>query len=73
MDVHSKEAAPTLQYNYSDLLTILSIIIHVRERLLDEIVKELLSEHFVIVSACYRDIDGKRVRRRRAHLRKRKR
>lgn len=52
---------------------ILTIIKAVRERLVDEIVKELLSERYAIVSACYRNVNGKRVRVRKAHLRKRKR
>ena len=51
----------------------ISIIKVVCERLVDEIVKELLNERFTIVSACYRDVDGRRIRLRRAHLRKRKR
>lgn len=47
------------------------IIKAVCERLVDEIVKELLSERYSIVSACYRNADGKRVRVRKTHLRKR--
>ena len=69
----SEEAAPTLRHNYRIIMNIISIFKVVRERLVDEIAKELLNERFIIVSACYRDVDGKRVRMRKAHLRKRKR
>ena len=54
-------------------MVLIQIFKVVRERLVDEIANELLNERFIIVSACYRDVDGKRVRKRKAHLRKRKR
>ncbi len=54
-------------------MNILTITKVVCERLVDEIVKELLNERFIIVSACYRDHEGRKVRKRKAHLRRRKR
>ena len=46
---------------------------NVCERLFDELVKELLLENLTIVSASYEVRNGRKVRKRRAHLRKRKR
>ena len=51
----------------------LSIFLNVCERLLEELVKELTLENFTIVSASYEVRDGRKVRKRKAHLRKRKR
>jgi len=69
----SEEAAPTLQHKQSLCMKILIFISRVCERLFEELVKELLAEHFIIVSAHSREIDGKQVRVRKAHLRRRKR
>ena len=43
------------------------------ERLFEELVKELLKDRFTVVSGSFREIDGRKVRVRKAHLRKRKR
>ena len=51
----------------------ISIILSVCERLFDELVKELLLDNFTIVSASYEVRDGRKVRKRKAHLRRRKR
>ena len=51
----------------------ISIILSVCERLFDELVKELTLNNFTIVSASYEVKNGRKVRKRRAHLRKRKR
>ena len=48
-------------------------IINVCERLLDELVKELLDEHYTVVSASYRQVDGRKVRVRKGHLRRKRR
>ncbi|MGM9766282.1 MAG: hypothetical protein ACI3ZO_08005 [Candidatus Cryptobacteroides sp.] len=40
------------------------------ERLIDELVKELALNRFVIVSGSVRRIDGKAVRTRKAHMRR---
>ena len=54
-------------------MNILRIISNVCERLFEELVKELLKNRFVVVSGSFREIDGRKVRVRKAHLRKRKR
>ena len=54
-------------------MNILRIIFNVCERLFEELVKELLKDRFTVVSGSFREIDGKKVRVRKAHLRKRKR
>ena len=51
----------------------ISIFIHVCERLFDELVKELALGRFVIVSGSVREKNGKAVRFRKAHLRRRRR
>ena len=51
----------------------LLIFRNVCERLFEELVKELLKDRFTVVSGSFREIDGRKVRIRRAHLRKRKR
>lgn len=43
------------------------------ERLFDELVKELALDRFVIVSGTVRRINGKVVRMRKAHLRRKRR
>ena len=50
-----------------------STLRNVCERLFDELVKELALNNFTVVSASYEDRNGRKVRKRRAHLRKRKR
>jgi len=67
------KAAPTLQTQNKFIMNHLFIICHVCERLFEELVKELLMSHFIIVSGSNRQINGKLVRIRKAHLRKRKR
>ena len=59
-------------YKYSCMRTI-RIILDVCERLFEELVKELLKDRFTVVSGSLRKIDGRKVRVRKAHLRKRKR
>ena len=54
-------------------MNILRIIFTVCERLFEELVKELLKDRFTVVSGSFREIDGRKVRVRKAHLRKRKR
>ena len=54
-------------------MNILRIIFNVCERLFEELVKELLKDRFTVVSGSFREIDGRKVRVRKAHLRKRKR
>lgn len=54
-------------------MRILTIFFNVCERLVDELAKELLTEHYTVVSAHYSVVDGKLVRTRKAHLRRRKR
>ncbi len=59
-------------FKVSFMNTIL-IIRNVCERLFEELVKELLQDRFTIVSGSFREIDGRKVRVRKSHLRKRKR
>ena len=54
-------------------MNILRIIFNVCERLFEELVKELLKDRFTVVSGSFREISGRKVRVRKAHLRKRKR
>ena len=54
-------------------MNIIRIYQDVCERLFEELVKELLKDRFTIVSGSFREIDGRTVRVRKAHLRKRKR
>ena len=49
------------------------IFFNVCERLFEELVKELLKNRFTIVSGSFRETDGRKVRVRKAYLRKRKR
>lgn len=42
------------------------------ERLVDELVKEMLKDRYTIVSACYKEKDGKKIRKRKAHVRRRR-
>ena len=51
----------------------LLIIRNVCERLFEELVKELLKDRFTVVSGSFCEIDGRKVRVRKAHLRKQKR
>ena len=51
----------------------LFIIRNVCERLFEELVKELLKNRFTVVSGSFREINGRKVRVRKAHLRLRKR
>ncbi|MBQ0087193.1 MAG: hypothetical protein KBS72_05880 [Bacteroidales bacterium] len=46
---------------------------NVCERLFEELVKELLKDRFTVISGSFREINGRKVRVRKAHLRKRKR
>jgi len=69
----SEEAAPTLRFKQKYIMLLITTIVNVCERLFEELIKELLNEHYIIVSAYSRKIDGKKVRLRKAHLRKRKR
>ena len=59
-------------FKYSCMRTI-RIILDVCERLFEELVKELLKDRFTVVSGSFREIDGRKVHVRKAHLRKRKR
>ena len=54
-------------------MNIITILINVRERLFDELIKELLKSRFEIVSASYEVIGTRKARKRKAHLRRRKR
>ena len=50
----------------------LSTIINVCERLFDELVKEWLQNRYSIVSGSFRVIDGRKVRVRKSHLRRKR-
>lgn len=64
----SRSNAPRYQINYQ--MSIITILFNVMERLIDELVKELALNRFVIVSGSVRRIDGKAVRTRKAHMRR---
>ena len=59
-------------FKVSSMNTILNIR-NECDRLFEELVKELLKDRFVVVSGSFREIDGRKVRVRKAHLRKQKR
>ena len=63
------KAAPTLRAINQQI----TLLFNVMERLFDELVKELALDRFVIVSGTVRRINGKVVRMRKAHLRRKRR
>lgn len=67
---YSEEAAPTL-HTLIVIMKLHRILDIVRERLVDELVKEMLKDRYTIVSACYKEKDGKKIRKRKAHVRRR--
>ena len=67
------KAAPTLRQILYCFMHLIPILINVLERLFDELIKELALDRFVVVSGCFRRSDGKAVRIRKAHLRRRRR
>ena len=67
------KAAPTLRQILYCFMHLIPILINVLERLFDELIKELALGRFVVVSGCVRRSDGKAVRIRKAHLRRRRR
>lgn len=54
------------------MLNHILIIKNVCERLFDELVKEWLQNHYTIVSGTFREIDGRKVRIRKSHLRRKR-
>ena len=50
----------------------LYLILNVCERLFDELVKELLLNRYTVVSGTFRKKDGRKIRVRKAHLRRRR-
>ena len=63
--------------NASNLLSfinmkILYLLSNVCERLFDELVKELLLDRYTVVSGTFRQKDGRKIRVRKAHLRRRR-
>ena len=70
MPKESRSDAPRFFKTFT--MNILRIIFNVCERLFEELVKELLKDRFTVVSGSFREIDGRKVRVRKAHLRKRK-
>ena len=50
-----------------------STFLNVLERLFEELVKELVLSNFTLVSASFEERNGRKVRKRKAHLRRRKR
>ena len=66
-----KEAAPTLR-SINIIKSMLSTIINVCERLFDELVKEWLKSRYTIVSGSFREVNGRRIRVRKGHLRRKR-
>ena len=62
-----------IQTNQFNSMKSISHIFNFCEQLFDELVKELLLNRFDVVSASYRTDGHRKVRARKAHLRKRKR
>ena len=67
----SRSNAPILLQNIFMLKHIL-IIKNVCERLFDELVKEWLKNRYSIISGTFRVIDGRKVRVRKSHLRRKR-
>lgn len=74
MVVLLSEAAPTLLHVIKHNIVNMHItkLLNVCERLLEKLVKELLLANFTIVSASYEVRNGRKIRKRKAHLRRRK-
>ena len=53
-------------------IMILHILINVCERLFDELVKEWLQNRYTIVSGTFRETNGRKVRIRKGHLRRKR-
>ena len=53
-------------------IMILHILINVCERLFDELVKEWLQNRYTIVSGTFRETNGRMVRIRKGHLRRKR-
>ena len=66
--------APTLQscYKIFFMLKYILIIKNVCERLFDELVKEWFKNRYSIISGTFRVIDGRKVRVRKSHLRRKR-
>ena len=47
-------------------------ILNVCERLFDELVKEWLKSRYTIVSGTFREVDGRKIRVRKSHLRRKR-
>lgn len=64
-------AAPTL-HTCKLIFMIHHILFNVCERLFDELVKEWLQNRYSIVSGSFRETDGRRIRIRKGHLRRKR-
>lgn len=58
-----------LKNSFEDML---SKIINVCERLFEELVKEWLQNRYTIVSGSFREVNGRRIRIRKGHLRRKR-
>jgi hypothetical protein len=66
-------AAPTLYILHIIMkITMSSFFINVCERLFDELIKEMLQNRYTIVSASFREAEGRKVRVKKAHLRRKR-
>ena len=70
----AQKAAPTLHIHLGiiKMIRIIYSVISVCERLFDELVKEWLQNRYSIVSGTTRVIDGRKVRFRKSHLRRKR-
>lgn len=70
----AQKAAPTLHIHLGiiKMIRIIYSVISVCERLFDELVKEWLQNRYSIVSGTTRVIDGRKVRIRKSHLRRKR-
>ena len=66
------KAAPTLRKQKHSVIMKIQSILNVCERLFDELVKEWLLDHYIIVSRTFREIDGRKVLVRKSHLRRKR-
>ena len=50
----------------------ITILLNVGERLFDELVKEWLKSRYTIVSGTFREVNGRKARVRKGHLRRKR-
>ena len=63
---------PPQRYTLTDSIMNIQLFKNVCERLFDELVKEWLQNRYTIVSGTFRETNGRKVRIRKGHLRRKR-